>query len=443
MQILTIFAIKQIEMILRIVIENFRSIKDRAEFSMEPTALKDHSENVFTIGKNKALNAAVIYGPNASGKSNIILAFRAIEHLVSESADFKPNRDLDPYEPFKLDKSTQNAPVSFEVEFIASNKIKYLFIISFSQKEFVKEEAYTFQKNQKALIYSRSSEGIEYGDYYKGNKKSIANKLLPNQLFISKAVVDKNEILEPIFDFFDVKLYALSWVHDFQKHKYQQLFAGRLAEDSNKNFNIRFNKLISAFDTGILEVKSQKEDWTTVQFPESVPEEIKKKLKEDYLYNIRTVHKIFDNGVEAGTILFDKDDESLGTRNLFSIAGIILDALEMGSILVVDEFDNNLHPHITKALINLFLNPKINKRKAQLIFATHDLSQLDNEVFRRDQIWFTEKDKYGGTSIFSLSDIKGVRNTIPYDKWYSSGRFGAIPIINELELYFDEEEQYS
>ncbi len=406
---------------------------------MEPTTLKEHPSNIYTIGKNKALRSAVIYGPNASGKSNLIRAFRAIIYLVEKSAEFSPGKEILPYEPHRLDKKSASSPVYFELEFIADNKKKYLFIVSFSRDEILREEAYTFQKGQKALIYSRKNKGVTYGDYYKGERKSLEKKLLPNQLLISKAVLDNNELLTPIYHFFKYEMMVISWLYDYQQNRVQQLFAKRLANEEDLNFNKRFNTLICALDTGIVEVKSHEEPWDAVSFPDNVPTEVQDKLKNDYKYNIKASHKVFDNGVDNGTVPFDKEDESQGTRNLFSIAGLILDALEFGSTLVVDEFDNNLHPHITKVLVQLFHNPKINTNNAQLIFATHDTSQLDNSLFRRDQIWFTEKNEFGATSMYCLSDIQGVRNTVPYDKWYNSGKLGATPVINELELLFNEE----
>jgi len=426
-------------MVLRFSIENFRSIKDKVEFSMEPAPIKEHLSNVYSIGKNKALRTSVIYGPNASGKSNIIRAFRAISYLVSNSSDFKPDKSIDPYEPYRLDKSTSSKPVNLEIEFVALNGKRYLFYLSYSRKVIEKEEVYIYQKNQKALLYSRTKDKVRYGDYYKGDRKSVENRMLSNQLFISKAVLDKNSSLSPIYEFLNNILLPITWIHDHHQNRFQQLYAKRLAKNDDIEFIKRFNKLICALDTGVHEVTSQEEDWDTFAFPESVPDEVKESLKKEYKYKINTIHKVFDENKEVGIEYFDRDDESQGTKNLFSIAGIILDVLEIGSTLIVDEFDNNLHPHITKVLIQLFNNPNININNAQLIFATHDISQLDNDVFRRDQIWFTEKNEFGSTSLFSLIDINGVRNTVPYDKWYASGKFGATPLIDELELLFHAE----
>ena len=133
-------------------------------------------------------------------------------------------------------------------------------------------------------------------------------------------------------------------------------------------------------------------------------------------------------------MIFDIEDESAGTQSLLFMAGLILDALDEGSVIIVDEFEKNLHPGITQYLIKLFQNPITNPNHAQLLFATHDITQLNNQVFRRDQVWFTEKDEKGITTIFRCSEIKGLRLNTPIDKWYSSGRLGATPIINDLDF---------
>src|SRR5690606_4299426 len=139
--------------------------------------------------------------------------------------------------------------------------------------------------------------------------------------------------------------------------------------------------------------------------------------QEDYRYDIKTKHPLFDGEENIGFEKYDVDDESTGTKGLFVIGGIILDALETGRVLVVDEFEKNLHPSITQFLTKLFHNPLTNPLNAQLVFATHDISQLSNDNFRRDQVWFTEKNEYGATSLIRCSDIQGIRLNTPLDKW--------------------------
>jgi hypothetical protein len=131
--------------------------------------------------------------------------------------------------------------------------------------------------------------------------------------------------------------------------------------------------------------------------------------------------------------------ESAGTNVLFALGGIILRRLEQGGVLFFDELDNSLHPKLSKFLVRLFNNPVSNTKNAQLVVATHEVTLLDKEVFRKDQIWFCEKDRYGVTEIFSAKDFDGVRDDTPFDKWYMNGKFGGQPKIKELEFIFDND----
>jgi AAA15 family ATPase/GTPase len=124
---------------------------------------------------------------------------------------------------------------------------------------------------------------------------------------------------------------------------------------------------------------------------------------------------------------------------LFALGGIILKRLEKGGVLFFDELDNSLHPKLSKFLVRLFNNPRSNSQNAQLVLATHEVTLLDKEVFRKDQIWFCEKDQFGSTEIFSAKEFEGVRDDTPFDKWYVNGKFGGQPKIKELEFIFDNE----
>ncbi|MDN5212981.1 AAA family ATPase [Fulvivirgaceae bacterium BMA12] len=423
-------------MLSRIAIENFRSIKNRIEFSLEATSFKEHYNNLVEINSKKLLKSSVVYGPNASGKSNLLMAFTAIDFLVLRSANFTPNQEIGPYEPYLLDAASKNSSVKFELEFYIED-ILYTLYLEYTSKEITREELIFRPKKQPSIIYSRINKApISFGEYYKGERKSIEKKLLSNQLFLSKAVLDNVEILIPVFEFFQDKLSSFPFFEGFRENKYQQLYAERLADPNDIDFNRKFNRIICAFDTGIKKVQSELVDWNENPLPDEFPDSLAQKIKEDYKYKIKTIHDIYENDQVIGETNFDIRMESTGTQNLLVSAGIILDALEDGSILIVDEFEKNLHPHVTKSLIRLFHNPELNDKNAQLIFATHDMSQLDGDIFRRDQIWFVEKNEKGESDLFSMADISGVRSNVPYDKWYDSGKFGATPIINELEMTF-------
>lgn len=429
-------------MIVHFSVKNFRSIKDRVEISFEKTGLKGLPSNYFASpAKTPLLKTAVLYGPNASGKSTVLRAFKALEYLVIHSAGFKPDQSLPPYEPHLLDKGFSEEAVELHVVFFGQDSIKYEFNLAFLEKKVIKEEMYFYPKGVQSVLYQRGSgKEIKFGESYKGAKKAIEKLLLPNQLFISKASENNVDSLLNPYHFFDQGMMVFPFLSEDHESNLKRLYARRLAEQQDSGFTRKLNALICALDTGILSVSSKEVDSHSFKFPDNVPDEIKRKIQEDYKYDIKTSHPLYDGGKLVGQELFDVEEESTGIKSLLVIGGIILDSLETGRVLVVDEFEKNLHPSITSYLISLFHNPMTNPKNSQLIFATHDITQLANGAFRRDQIWFTEKNEFGATELYACSDIKGIRTENPLDKWYASGKLGATPIINDVDFLIKMQE---
>ncbi|GGH20362.1 ATP-binding protein [Sphingobacterium alkalisoli] len=427
-------------MLLKFTVENFRSLRDRIELDMTRSALKGHTGNYFEAQDRKLLATSVIYGANASGKSGFLKAFQALEFLVLNSADFKPDKSIKCYEPFLLDEEAQDRPVKFEIDFI-SNETHYEYLISYSRKEVEFEELSIFNGNYKSLLFSREKgKDIKFGDNYRGAKKTIERMTLPNQLFLSKAVENNVELLLDAYRFFSGKLRIYPILEGIAEEDLKRLYARRLAEDAGSSFSRKFNALICALDTGITQVSAEETNPKMFRFPDNIPNDIKKTFLDQYKYDIKTYHKVFKKGELVGQKAFDVKDESAGTKNLFALGGIIIEALEEGHVLVVDELEKNLHPDITNFLIRLFHRPDINRNKAQLVFATHDVSQLSHDTFRRDQVWFVEKDEYGASTLFRCSDIEGVRADTPLDKWYMAGRLGATPVIQDENFLVEMQE---
>ncbi|WP_375585935.1 ATP/GTP-binding protein [Cyclobacterium xiamenense] len=429
-------------MIVRFSVQNFRSIKERMEISFKKTGLKGMPTNYFEgPSKTSLLKTAVLYGPNASGKSTFLKAFKALEYLVLSSAGFKPDQAIPPYEPHLLDTAFREQPVEFRIEFFGGDHIKYELELAFLEKEIVREEMYYYPNGVQSLLYQRvQDKDIKFGDGFRGAKKTIERLLLPNQLFISKAAENNVESLLPAYRFFGQGMMVFPFLNENHESNLTRLYARRLAEEGESGFSRKLNALICALDTGILAVSAKEVDEKSFKFPDHMPEDLKKKIKDDFKYDIRTAHPLFENNKIKGKELFDVEEESTGTKSLLVIGGIILDSLEAGRVLVVDEFEKNLHPSITNYLIGLFHNPLTNPKNAQLIFATHDITQLASGEFRRDQIWFTEKNEFGATELYACSEIKGVRSENPLDKWYASGKLGATPIINDVDFLIEMQE---
>ncbi|MEA3497297.1 MAG: AAA family ATPase [Bacteroidota bacterium] len=424
-------------MLLTLKIENFRSVKSPLliDFTTEKRLNEDNLlYNSFNQNGNELLKSLVFYGRNASGKSNILMALDAISYLIENSDTFKHGKNIPPYEPFLFDIESKNNTVKFEIDFISvKNKIRYKYSMSFNSSEIINEALYFYPEKVKAKLYERNKEKITYGDYYRGTKKKIEDDLLPNQLFLSKSATSKIKYLDDVYLYFTRYIYV-SILHDIEYDKsIIRAFSELILKDENLKQNLL--ELLQAADTNILDF-SITENEKKMKFSDNVPEEAQKEFLDNYKYEVLTIHSLFKNDKEIGKSTLELEKESLGTKKLFAIGSIIIDTLDDGGVIVIDELDKGLHPLLTKVIINLFNSKKNNPNNAQLIFATHDSTLLDTKILRRDQICFVDKDYQGGTTIYKLSDIKGIRKDIPIDKWYLSGRFKAIPVISEVQLKF-------
>jgi uncharacterized protein len=424
-------------MILSLKIENFRSIKDTLILNLKTeNRLKEENLtfNSFFEKDTNILKSILIYGRNASGKSNVLLSLSALKYLVEKSDTFKHEQKIAPYEPFLFDFDSKEKPVKFEIDFITvENKTKFKYVISFNNTEIIFEALYIFPFGVQAKLFERNKDKVTYGDNYKGVKKKIEDDLLPNQLFLSKSSTSNIRYLDECYLYFTKYIYV-STIHDTEYDKaIIRSFSELLLNDEKLKFNLL--ELLRAADTSISDfniIENEKE----LKFPDKFPDDIKKDILERHKYEVRTKHSIYKEGEKVGETNLDLENESFGTKKLFAIGALIIDALSDGSVIVIDELDKGLHPILTKLLINLFNSKKNSPNNAQLIFATHDSSLLDLEILRRDQICFVDKNYEEQSLLYKLSDIKGIRKDTPIDKWYLSGRFRAIPITTEPILNF-------
>ncbi len=434
-------------MLISFSVSNYRSIKNKATLSFIPVkAFKELPNNVFKVNsKINLLRSAVIYGANASGKSNILKAFNDLSAFVTNSTDLKLKQEIELYDPFLLDTTSGRKPTAFEVEFLDSDKLQYSYLIEFDSNSIIKEELLCYPKGQKVNIFTRiKNKPISFGTYLKGEKKSIEARLLTNQLFLSKGANENIEKLVPVYNFFMNNQNDFYLFRQYAPERIISNVIAKLINEKGKEFITKMIDIISALDTGILSFELKEQKIPVLQDVNIMLDDLNLSdfLEKELTHNIITKHNVFDNSNKISSIHnFDITRESSGTRSLFAMVVFILDALETGKLFYIDEFEQNLHPLLARALIDMFHNPKTNKKNAQLLFTTHEISLLDKELFRRDQLWFTEKDEYGKTELYSMGDIEGARNNVPYDKWYLSGRFGATPVVNDIKLMYGNDTQ--
>ena len=424
-------------MFLQFSVNNFRSIKDTITFSMA-TASKD-TENSFKIKNYELLASSVIYGANASGKSNVLKAMAFMKDIVLNKTKVIQSTDTLPHDPFRLNTSTQDASSTFEIVFFI-DEVKYRYGFEMDNTTVYSEWLYEARKSKEAKLFYRDIEDDDYVNstrFKEGfsffDKKKEKIKVSKNQLFLWKCDRDDDEgISHNILEWFT----RFNMIDGINNDGYANYTLKKMEEDSFKN---RIIDLVKTADIGIEEIKLHTED-VPLDVVEKMP--IPDKLKEEFRdgglqsITINTHHKQFDeDNNEIGIAIFDLDEEeSLGTKKFFTMSAPIINSLQEGKILIIDELDASLHPVLTKHLIQLFHDKSINTKNAQLIFATHDTNLLNRHIFRRDQIWMTEKDKYGSTDIYSLAQFKNVRKTEDFEKQYIQGKYGAIPYLGKFEF---------
>ncbi|MDP2223256.1 ATP/GTP-binding protein [Nitrosomonas sp.] len=421
-------------MLIEFNVSNFLSIREQASLSMVAAkGLELANNNTFLTGipaVPSLLRSAAIYGANAAGKSNFIKALQVMRQLVLQSsAKIQADEKL-PITPFLLDEGSPLKPSEFEVTFI-NQGIRYQYGFSATPKRIIEEWllAYPSGKAQRWIErrYDEQSQSYRWGGMgnLTGKKELWKATTRSNALFLSTAMQLNNQQLSPVFSWFDNTLHVAGF------GRWHPGFSMKICEKDNTREQVI--AFLKAADVDINDIELEKEKFDPQNLPDDIPEEIKRHLEKQYkdkpITQVKTVHTL-----ETGRkILFDLDDESDGTQKIFALAGPWLDTLENGYILVIDELHDNLHPLMVKFLVGLFHNPETNPKNAQLIFTTHDTSILNQKVFRRDQIWFCEKDSQQVTTLYPLTDFsprKGVENL---EHGYLSGRYGALPYLASIK----------
>ena len=434
-------------MILNISIKNFRSFKDEIVFSMVAESSKSKENNIFmqSLAQGESSvrlnNSALLFGANASGKSNLFNALFSIVKFITKTKT-EAGKPIQLYQPFLFEENSKTQPVEFSIEFVNTDNIKYRYELTIDKMIVLAEKLYYWPKNKITLLFERvipeNSDALTHI-----GKPGQSLDFQPIPVFNNQAVLSKfgqdipNEILTSVYLYFsNISIINISNYNMFS------VFTSEITELLSKNKILlnRMNALLTHADTGIKAIMIEEKDEDSFVFPDEIDKGIKLWLRNKYSYKTVAIHNKYIGQEAAGEGELPFSEESSGTKQLFTIGGAILDALDKGKPILIDEMDIYLHTNISKMLITLFQNKRINKKNAQLIVATHDVNLLDRTLFRKDQIWFTEKDEYGVSSLYTLQDFTDVREDTPFDKWYMAGKFGAVPVIKSLENLFDDEE---
>lgn len=425
-------------MIISLIVENFRSIKEPIELSFEASAITNLQSNVIkSTAYNKEislLKTISIFGPNASGKSNIIRALDYMKGLVLSSNSYNKGDKL-PYEPFRLDEDCINKPSKFEISLLLDNII-YIYGFQCIEELITNEYLYHYPNGRKSIIFERNNENRKTEnrvDHYKFTVDRVkqefyASMTSSNKLYLSVSTNLENPHTEKVFNWFKHKLII-------QTTSQQRRWGGYTTHliDDNLEKNKILNFLKGAdFNINDITSNSKKFDYDD-EFISNIqkiiqPEALNKFINNEQLVEVKTSKIGKKINGEDMEVTFDLSEESDGTNKFYELAGPFIDMLTNGHCLIYDELDTRLHPNLLVFLVLLFNKSKTN---AQLLFTAHNTAILDQKYLRRDQMYFTDRKKDSSTELFSVYDFSEEKISSNINKRYLSGRYKAIPFIDE------------
>lgn len=415
-------------MLVEFRVKNFRSLRDEQVLSL--VASKDKTlqdTHTFSSGISAAptlLRSAAIYGANASGKSNLIKALQYMRGVVAESATVIQPGQTFAVQPFRLDADSASQPSEFEATFLV-NGVRYQYGFAMTAQRIVREYLLVYKAFKPQRWFERhfdaetGKDAYEFGSGLKGAKSVWEGATRPNSLFLSMAVQLNSEALRPVFDWFVNRLVIFNEQAQLNPQVSIQMLKQAVGRKEICNF-------LSAADISIadIDVETRRVPGQTVHFDLLAGKtEVRTEELEEHLLR-------FHHVTDQGKAVFDLVDESNGTRNLLFLAGPVLDILNKGLTLVIDELDTSLHTLLVRELVRLFHRPEINTGGAQLIFTTHDTSLLDApDLFRRDQVWFVEKNRDQASTLVGLSEFSPRKNEA-LERGYLMGRYGGVPFLS-------------
>ena len=404
-------------MLCQFTFKNFKSYRDETVFDLQATKVDEHSDSLLSCAgdKRKYISTSVIYGPNAGGKSGVIEALTSLVsfvmspiELMSEVPKQKLSMRFVECPPFAFDNVSQNMPTEFTLYF-QQNESEFRYTLFLQDGNVVSESLFRKGIGAKnpAKIFTRDLDGVQLGASLH-NKKSINMNVNSSMPYISFLAISYNyEIISSAIEWFSKCIcinYAITNPNNFiSSHPSKKNSVLAMLKDVNIPISDYFVKTI-------IDEKTGEKLHDTLQVEREI---------NGHKYNLNI------------------SEESRGTIKLFGIFPLVLAALSEGRLFVADELDASLHPKLLRYIIKLFKDKSINKHNAQLIFTSHDITTMKNDLFRRDEIWFAVKDDDGASEIYSLYEIRNkdgshVKSTAPFDKQYLEGRYGADPYLSEM-----------
>ena len=399
-------------MLCQFTVKNYKSIRDEVTFDMQVAAISEHEDKVIRdIDGEEFLPVSALYGPNGGGKSNVLKALQTLVGKVlrplyasTNNADILMFRKNVNIEPFKFTEGNKNAPTEFEI-FFRTKLAEYRYQLYVKKEKVVYEslDRVKLSTKRRSGLFERDNNNIELkGDFSKLTASDELSETLPFLSYLG-ITYSKNEVVRDVLEWCDQGIDFLNYGNPIQELV--------VAVANTKNIKQLMLQMIQEMDLNIVDFRVE---------------------EEENRLDVYTKH--FVDGYEEE---LDLEEESSGTKKLFGLLPFIATSLIEGNVLVIDELDAKIHPILLKHIINMFTDLDVNKNKAQLIFTSHDLSTMNSDVFRRDEIWFVAKGNAENSELYSLVEFKNdkgesVRKDAKFDKQYLEGKYGADPYLRRI-----------
>jgi AAA15 family ATPase/GTPase len=423
-------------MLIQFSVRNFRTFKEKATLNLLASNYDKDTRKEENIAEDNKFNlnilkSAVVYGANASGKSKLIDALMFMQEFVTKSSKDSQKGEPIPVQPYRLSDDTENSPTEFEVIFTYKN-IMYRYGFEVDKKLVVSEWLFQRAKVKEVELFYRDFQNFEtHAKSFTKSKTIIKEGLVRNNaLLLSVASQFNEEIATLVLTWFqDLKIISGLQESGFKNNTIEKI--------KDKKEKIKILNLLKAADFGIQDINYEEFAY------DGISDDVKNKLKElkesmkefdpEAFSDVSTLHTKYDSEKKKiGEVKFSvQRDESNGTKKFLYLTGTLIDILENGGILIADELDSKLHPNLVCKIVSLFNSKELNPKNAQILFNTHDTNLLSSGLFRRDQIWLIEKNKFGEAQLYSLADFKSdtVRKTEAFEENYINGKYGAIPFL--------------
>ncbi len=405
-------------MLLEFACSNHKSIRSEVLFSTLAGKDNTYEDKIYETAGIRVLKSAVIYGANGSGKSNFVSAILFVKNFVMNSINYQPGQGVW-QRPHKLDGFEKQS--TYKVQFVTKG-IRYVFGFSLKNMLVCDEYLYYFPNNRQTKIFERSGDSFSAGSKFRGKFSSCKDVLKPNRLLLSCAA-NFSSVQETVdaFSFFlnELVVFGTEIQNNWMNYSLYQMH-------NNPRMKASVIAFLSELGTGIkdIQVSIDQKKLESAELPPFLSDEFKAILLQNNVDAITA--KVKYENFETDLI----QEESTGIKKLFAMLCPLIDIIVNGKVLICDELESGLHESLVYGLVKLFMNTKVGKF-AQLIFTTHETGLLNLDLFRRDQIWFTElKKEERSTDLYSLAEIKNVRKEENFGKGYISGKYGAIPMLN-------------